>query len=155
MEDTAPRRGRPPLTVNTTAIDKPPVVAGRRRRASVGGHALKLAAPERPGFIRRWVNDEGNKVANAESLAYEFVADTSIPGTGEGSRVSRLVGTQANGNPLRAFLMETPVEEFQAGSAEKEAHNAEIDQAILRGVDSTGQLGPASETYGEGSIKRG
>ena len=155
MENTEPkRRGRPPIAQEAIAAEASASPPKRRRRASVGGHAMKLQAPPRAGFVRRWVNDDGNRIANAEELAYDFVTDTSIQGTGEGSRVSRLVGTKANGEPLRAYLMETPIEEYEAGQSEKEAHNRQIDDAITRGEDSTGQLAPASEQYGEGSIKR-
>ena len=156
MIEEPKRRGRPPMSDNPAPIPETgeTKLPGRRRRASVGGHALKLLAPSKPGHVRRWVNDDGNRIANAEELAYDFVSDPSIKSSDEGSKVSRLVGTKANGEPLRAYLMETPVEEFQAGSDEKEAHNARIDEAIRQGVDTTGQLGPASETYGQGSIKR-
>lgn len=156
MTDTPVRRGRPPITekaANEALTDVPRV--GRRRRASVGGHALKLQAPQRDGYIRRWVNDDGNRIANAEGLAYDFVLDTSIAGTGEGSRVSRLVGTKANGEPLRAFLMETPAEEFQAGVAEKEAHIKALDEAMHRIVDETGQHVPSSEQTGHVTIQQG
>lgn len=153
MNEEPKRRGRPPVNqVGETQAEAPVKAATRRRRASVGGHSLRLEAPSRPGFERRWFNDDGNRIATAEELAYSFVTDTSISGTGEGSRVSRLVGTKANGEPLRAYLMETPVEEYQAGLAEKEAHNRQIDDAITRGEDSTGQLAPAGEQYGAGSI---
>lgn len=158
MENTEPkRRGRPPLSQNGDVLAgnlNVPEARKRRRRATVGGHTLKLQAPSRQGFVRRWVNDEGNRIANAEELAYDFVLDTSIQGSGEGSRVSRLVGTKANGEPLRAYLMETPIEEYSAGLADKEAVNRQIDDAITAGVDHTGQIAPASEQYGEGSIKR-
>lgn len=126
----------------------------RRRRASVGGHALKLAAPTREDYTRRWVNDDGNRIANAEELAYDYVSDPSIKSTGEGSRISRLVGTKANGEPLRAYLMETPNELHAEGVAEKEAHNRQIDEAISAGISTDGQFGSDSETYGQGSIKR-
>jgi hypothetical protein len=155
-ETLSPRRGRPPLAeksaIEAQALDRP--LVGKRRRASVGGHSLKLTAPVREGFVRRWVNDDGNRIADAEELAYEFVSDPAIKSSGEGSRVSRLVGTKANGEPLRAYLMETPVEEYQAGLREKAEHNAKIDEAIRRGVDPTGQIGPESETYGQGSIQQ-
>lgn len=157
MEQTEPqRRGRPPKMQAdmTDTAERSATPPKRRRRASVGGHSLKLQAPPRPGYVRRWVNDEGNRIANAEELAYDFVLDTSIQGTGEGSRVSRLVGTKANGEPLRAYLMETPEEEYRAGQADKEAHNRQIDDAIMQGVDTTGQIAPKGEQYGEGSIKR-
>jgi len=150
------RRGRPPVTERSAdeAANLAPRLPGRRRRASVGGHALKLAAPQREGFIRRWVNDTGNRIAHAEELAYDFVTDTSIEGTGEGSRVSRLVGTKANGEPLRAYLMETPVEEFRAGLDEKEAQSKAIDDAMNAIIDEAGKPVPKSEQTGRVSIQR-
>lgn len=124
----------------------------RRRRASVGGHALKLSAPARPGFKRRFFNDDGNRLAEAEELGYDFVTDKGIQTSAPGSRISRLVGTKANGEPLRAFLMETPDELYAQGLAEKEDACRMVDDAIRAGRDSTGQMS-SSETYGQGSIR--
>lgn len=150
-----PRRPRLPAEdAPATPVEGGAQRPGRRRRASVGGHTLKLSAPVRHGYVRRWVNDDGNRIAQCEELAYEFVHEDGIETTDVGSRVSRLVGTKANGEPLRAYLMETPEEEFRAGLSEKEAHNRQIDDAIRQGVDPTGQLAPKSEQYGEGSIQR-
>jgi hypothetical protein len=152
-----PRRGRPPKAPETPAEPVASDTAAppkRRRRASVGGHALKLQAPARAGFQRRWFNDSDNRLAQADDLAYDFVHDPDAKSSDVGSRVSRLVGTKANGEPLRAYLLETPDELYAEGVAEKEAHNRQIDEAIMAGVDSTGQIGPQSETYGQGSIER-
>ena len=158
--DEPVRRGRPRRTIAPQnpepAMEKPaetaPVAAnGRRRRPSVGGHAAKLSAPTRPGYVRRWFNDDKNRLADAEELGYDHVTEQGIKSTDAGSRVSRLVGTKANGEPLRAYLMETPDELYAQGSAEKEAHNRQIDDAIIAGRDSTGQM--VTETYGHGSIK--
>lgn len=169
MEDTTvKRRGRPPKTAfeaqaemeRPTASERQAEVEAaappkRRRRASVGGHALKLQAPQRPGFVRRWVNDDGNRIANAEELAYDFVHEPGAQSTDVGSRVSRLVGTKANGEPLRSYLMETPEEEYRAGQDEKEAHLRQIDEAMTRIVDETGQTAmPKDQQYGHVSIKR-
>jgi hypothetical protein len=98
------------------------------------------------------MNDDGNRIADAEELGYSHVSDTGIKSSGPGSVVSRLVGTKANGEPLSAFLMETPDELYAEGLAEKEAHSRQIDDAIKAGRDSTGQMS-SSETYGHGSIK--
>lgn len=126
----------------------------RRRRASVGGHAMKLSAPSRPGFTRRWFNDNGNRIAEAIDLGYEFVAETGIQTDDPGFRISRLVGNKPNGDPLKAFLMETPDELFAEGVAEKEAHNRQIDEAISAGSPTDGPIAPAAESYGQGSIQR-
>jgi hypothetical protein len=151
------RRGRPPSA--PIALDKviEPVVTGpkpepapRRRRASVGGFALKLSAPSKEGQNRRWVNDDGNRIAQMRELGYEFVSETGIKTADPGSHVTRLVGTKANGEPLHAHLMETPNELYAEGIAEKEAANRQIDEAISAGRDSTGRL---ENQYGHGSIK--
>lgn len=160
---TAPRRrGRPPATKTeapaqaaetSEAAEANPAPTRRRKRGQVGGMSLKLAAKARPGYQRRWFNDDNNRIAEAQELAYDFVTDPSIQSSGSDSRISRLVGTKANGEPLRAFLMETPLEEYEQGQAEKEAFNRRVDEAITTGSDFTGQM-PQSETYGRGSIER-
>ena len=171
MDQTEPaRRGRPPI--NRSEIE--PVAAGvtaftdatgaddptdftptkRRRRASVGGHALKLAAPPKAGHTRRWFNDDNNRIATAHELGYDHVTERGIKTDDPSSRISRLVGTKANGEPLRAYLMETPDELYAEGVTEKEAHISKTDEAIAAGVPTDGQIGPASETYGRGSIQR-
>jgi len=156
------RRGRPPQALLEAAApavaaiqaDQPvPAPGKRRRRASVGGHAMKLTAPERPGFKRRWFNDDGNRLADAHELGYDRVYDPEAQTSDLGSGISRLVGTKANGEPLRAYLMETPDELFAQGVAEKEARNRIVDDAIVSGFDSTGQMS-SKETYGHGEIKR-
>lgn len=144
-----------PAAVEPTQAAEPAAgVPKRRRRASVGGHAMKLTAPSRPGFTRRWFNDNGNRIAEAIDLGYEHVSEQGIQTDDPGSRISRLVGNKPNGDPLKAFLMETPDELFAEGVAEKEAHNRQIDEAISAGSPTDGPIGPASETYGQGSIQR-
>lgn len=131
----------------------PPVTAkGRRRkRGSVGGFHSRLDAPLREGEHRRWVNDDGNRIAECRELGYEFVSETGIQTADPGSRISRLVGTKANGEPLHAYLMETPDELFAEGQAEQEAACKLIDEAIAAGRDSTGRMD--QHQYGHGSIK--
>lgn len=153
MNDTlAPRRrGRPPVEVETAAPDAPELPP-RRRRAKIGEFAMKLDAPQRPGFVRRWFNDNKNRIAEGEELAYDFVTDKGVKSTDPSSRISRIVGSGENGEPLRAYLMETPEEYYQEGLAEKEAKNRQVDDAIAAGRDSTGQH---PDTHaGRGSIER-
>lgn len=107
----------------------------RRKRADVGGVHLRLGAPARPGFQRRWVNDEPGRIALLHELAYEHVSEQGIKSDGPDSRVRRLVGTQAGGAPQNAYLMETPDAEFQAGVREKEEARKPFDEAIQRGED--------------------
>ena len=153
MNTPIKRRGRPPVVEAAAASEPLAAPTQKRRRASVGGHAMKLTAPAKPGMVRRWFNDLNNRIAEAGELAYEFVTDRGIKTSDPSSRVSRIVGTKPNGEPLHAYLMETPDELYAEGVAEKEAHNAQVDEAIAAGRDSTGQH--QSDGYvGQGSIKR-
>lgn len=149
----APEQAASAPDVAAAAAIEAKSLPGRRRRASVGGHSLKLSAPPREGYVRRWFNDDGNRIADAQELAYEHVLEQGIKTTDAGGRVSRLVGTKANGEPLRAYLMETPVDEYAAGLSDKEAQHRQVDEAIAAGRDSTGQMS-GEQTYGQGSISR-
>lgn len=153
MAYVAKRRRGPnkpkPEVQETAAIEAAPPTK-RRRRASTGGFHLKLAVPEKKGFRRRWFNDTPGRLANAEELAYEHVVESGIKSDSPDSRVRRLVGTQASGQPLYAYLMETPEAEFQAGIQDKEEAHAAFEASIRRGVDHTGQM---RDAYGQGSIE--
>ncbi len=133
----------------TAEAAEAPAPAKRRARASVGGLKLRLAVPEREGYRRYWFNDTPGRLAEAEDLAYEHVTDPGLKSDNPGGPVRRLVGTQANGQPLHAYLMETPLEEYQRGEAEREEQHRAIDDAIAAGRDATGRV---QDAYGEGSI---
>lgn len=156
IEEPIRRRGRPPVeqeTAQETANETPVPKGQRRRRSTSGANALKLSAPTRQGYTRRWVNDDGNRLAGADELAYDFVHEAGITSSDPGTRISRLVGTKANGEPLRAYLMETPDELYAEGVAEKEARARKTDEAIAAGRDLDGQH--QSDGYaGQGSITR-
>ena len=155
MEHIPARRGRPPASQSEapeTAIEAAAAPVKRRRRASVGGHAQRLGAPERPGYTRRWVNDAENRIAEIDELAYEFVSERGIQTNDPSSRIARTVGTKPNGEPLRAYLMETPDELYAEGVAEKEAFNGKVDEAIRKGRYAEGHGGDTA--FGSGSIKQ-
>jgi hypothetical protein len=164
MTDYSPRRRRlPEPETPADPVNLADVIPGavsepkRRRRAQVGGFSKKLDAPGRPGFVRRWFNDDGNRLAEAEELAYSHVLDKGLKTSAPGSRTSRLVGTKKNGEPLHAFLMETPSELYAEGEAEKEAFARTVDEAITRGEGTAdGQMAqiPKDQSYGHGSIRR-
>lgn len=126
-----------------------PTPTRRRKRADVNGMHLRLSAPAREGYQRRWFNDTPGRLATAEELAYDHVREPGIKSDSPDSRVRRLVGTQAGGAPLYAYLMETPQAEYQRGIEEKEEQHRAVDEAINRGEDPTGRV---RDSYGEGSI---
>lgn len=131
-----------PTTPTQDASEAPPAEAPaptrRRKRADVGGQHFKLKFPERPGYHRRWVNDKPGRLAMFQELAYDFVSDPNIKSDSSDSRVCRLVGTQDGGAPQNAYLMETPLAEYQAGIDEKEEAHSAFDESIRRGEDTLG-----------------
>jgi hypothetical protein len=110
----------------------------RRKRADVNGMHLKLAAPEREGYHRRWVIDKPGRLAMFQKLAYDFVRDESIESDGTDSRIRRTTGTMEGGAPQYSYYMETPLEEYQHGVDEKEESRAAFEAAINRGDDPLG-----------------
>ncbi len=151
------RRGRRPANIAAPIVEMPATEAAppegaptkRRRRAATGGFHLRLKTPERPGYHRRWFNDEPGRLAEAEDLAYSHVCDPGLKSDSPDTRVRQHVGSK-DGRPLYAYLMETPMEEYRAGQADKEEAHTSFEAAIRRGEDHTGRM---SNSYGRGSIE--
>ncbi len=169
--NTTPRRGRPPRSERpqTPLTELMPASAPavqalddlddledakptrRRRRSSTGGFFKKLETPPPPeGWMYRWWNDTPGRLAKAEELAYDHVTDPTIRSDNPGGPVRRLVGIQSGGQPLHAYLMMTPIEEWERGQAEREDTHRLVEQAITEGRDATGRV---QDAYGEGSIR--
>lgn len=90
-------------------------------------------------MVMRWVNDEPGRIQRMHELGYDFAArDTRTDG--QGTRVERLVGTHPNGEPKKAFLMETPDDQYEIGVQEKEERLKPFEEAISRGEDTTGKV---------------
>jgi hypothetical protein len=122
---------------------KPVKSRERKERVPFGMARLKLTAPERPGYRRRWVNDVGGALEQAEAGWYGFVFDTgqqigeTAIGSGNqdlGSRVSRIVGTLPNGQPQRAYLMEIEEVYYQQDQKSKQQRLDKIDAQIREGT---------------------
>jgi hypothetical protein len=113
----------------------------RRKRVPLSGMRSKLSAPQREGYVRRWFNDTGGRLMDAENAGYEFVTDTGLqigdPGTDgnqdTGSRVSKVVDRQENGQPMRAYLMEIKKEWYDEDQKNKQKQVDRVDEAIMGG----------------------
>lgn len=151
-ETQAPvRRGRKPSV--QAAETAPTPAPQRRKRSPVGGIAYKLDAPKREGYVRRFVNGDPARVQQLIELGYTFVSEKAGEGSartqGQGTRISRHAGKLDSGAPMQAFLMETPVSEYEIGVAEKEDRLKPFEDALRRGDDPTGGLTQA-EIYQPG-----
>lgn len=112
----------------------------RKARVPLGVPRAKLTTPQRAGYNRRWVNDDGKgRLQAAMEGGYTHVVDPNLKvgedggGSATDTRVSRIVGRAEGGKPLRAFLMEIPSELYQADQASKQAALDEVDRAIRKG----------------------
>lgn len=128
----------------------------RRRRAPVGGFKQKLDAPQRPGYVRRWVDDNPVRINEMMQLGYDFVHEQAATGAkrtdGLGSRISRMAGKRDDGSPHQLILMETPVEEYEIGRQEKEEALKPFEEALRAGADTTGRLQDAYKPSVSSSI---
>lgn len=108
---------------------------GRRQRIPLGTPQLKLSAPKRPGFVRRWVNDDGARLQLAQDAGYAFAESEHPSGSNAepGTRVSRVVGSKEDGSPLKAYLMEQREEWYAEDQATKQAEIDKTEQQIKAG----------------------
>lgn len=146
------KRGRPPKAN----------VERRRKRNVLGRGRYKLSTPEIPGYKTRWANDDGIRIQElTEMNDYDFVlsheisnevGDPNVGGGNQdlGARVSRVVGTKANGDPLYAYLLKIKKEFYEADQKEKQDRIDEVERQIKRG-----QFDQQIENkYGKVQIKR-
>jgi len=108
----------------------------RRKRKPLGVPVSKLAVQERDGYVRRWINDDGGRIQQAEEAGYEFVTKAVVSSEaqkGQGTKISQIVGTQENGQPLYAFLMEIKKEWYDEDQRAKQAEVDKVDMAIKTG----------------------
>lgn len=127
--------------------------AGRSKRVLLGGTSLKLDAPKRNGYVRRWFNDAEGRVETAEQAGYSFVHDGRAESE-QPVRVRRRVGTNADGTPLYAYLMEKPEEFYQEDQALKRQPLDEIDEAIFGGQVRGAQARDTGNFYSRVNITR-
>lgn len=105
---------------------------GRKRRTPMGAPQLKLDAPTRPGFNRRWFNDTPGRIDKALQHDWTHVMQET-KADGEPQPVKALVGRTPEGQPLHAYLMEIPEEYYAEDQAAKQEAVDAVDQAIRRG----------------------
>lgn len=121
-----------------------------RKRIPFGVPRTKLAVPhDIPGFSLRWVNDTPGRIFQAQQGGYEFVTtqemDISTTSVTEinkalGDKIAVLVGKQASGEPMFAYLMKIKTEYRQEDEAALAAIADRNDQQIKNGT-AGGQTG--------------
>lgn len=117
----------------------------------------KLEVPERPGYHRRWFRGDASRIARAQRAGYTFVEPDEVElnnfdlggdakesgNTDLGSRVSVVSGDDldATGQPGRMYLMECPMEYYEASRELIEDRNEGIAKALRGGHIGEGEDG--------------
>jgi hypothetical protein len=143
MTQTQPRRytkkSTSPMSDPVTAPPEPAANAARTddageavgpakiERVPLGARKPRLSAEQRPGFVRRWVNDRPGRIEDARNGGYVHVQDS------RGEPISRPVGTAEGGGGMRAYLMEIPKSLYDEDFAAAQSIVDDIDKAIYRG----------------------
>lgn len=138
----------------------------RRKGTALGVHHLKLSVPDGlipSDKIGRWINDVDNRIEMALNSDYEFVTNKDNAHIGNGirnentdigSKISKIVGSGKNGEPIRAYLMMIDRDWYEEDQAKKEEKNNMIEQAIRVPGYGAGQKGlEKSSMYGKMSYK--
>lgn len=134
----------------------------RRERVPFSTNRRRLALhKELDGLITRWFNDLDDRLQRAEDAGYQYVhrkeigqvgdKDISNGNTDVNSRVSRVVGRQPTGQPIRAYLMKIRKDWYEADQAKKEEVNARVDDAIRAGTSGGAKV---ENQYGDVRLNR-
>lgn len=139
----------------------------RRQRVPYGGARRKLEVLWKDrkfidGWVARWFNDQDGSLIRAEQAGYQFVSPSELAGVGDknvhsgntdlNSRVSRVVGrSNANNEPIRAFLMKIKSDWYDEDQLRKEDNNARIDEAIRAGTAGGADI---TNQYGKVDLRR-
>jgi len=118
--------------------------ATRRKRGVFNGTSAKLRIDETiPGYHLHIINDDKNRIQEAQDNGYEFVSPKEIGNVSENvtsrngdigtQRVRFLVGSKERGEPMYGYLMKQRQEWYDEDQAELAARNNMIDTAVRAG----------------------
>jgi len=111
-----------------------------RKRIPLGTRNI-LTAPKRPGFVRRFVNDKGDRIENFKAAGWTAVdAETSVGDPKAGKAQS--IGSSANpdvGGGQRAVLMELPEEIYKEDRAASQAEITKVENELKRNLAGSGK----------------
>ena len=113
-----------------------------RKRVKLGTRNI-LSAPQKPGFVRRFVNDTGDRIQMFKEAGWNTVDDVNQVGDPKLGKPS-LIGSGANphvGGGQRAVLMELPEEIYSADRAESQAEITKIENEMKRNSKTEGKDG--------------
>lgn len=124
--------------VNDINSKKIQSVQPARKRVKLGTRNI-LTAPQKPGFVRRFVNDVKDRVQMFKDAGYSIVEDDIIVGDSKIGRASQLgsgVSSQV-GNGVRSVLMEIPEEYYNEDDKEKQDKIKKTENEMRRNLNQS------------------
>lgn len=117
----------------------------RKSRVPAGIPQANLVAPEREGYVRRWVCDRPGRLEKLYKGGYRFVKkddiDEALPQalkvtTRESvdGTVTQAVGSHKSGQEMIAYLMEIPQELYDEDQEVKMAKIDELESTLMKGA---------------------
>lgn len=114
-----------------------------RKRIPLGTRNV-LTAPKNPGFVRRFVNDTGDRIQTFKDAGWKVVENTAV-GDDKAGKASSM-GSGANpsvGGGQRAVLMELPDKYYKEDEKAKQDAISKVENEIKRNAGSPGNDGLA------------
>lgn len=114
-----------------------------RKRIPLGTRNI-LTAPKKPGFVRRFVNDKGDRIAAFKEAGWNTVEDIPVGDAklGRPSSIGSLTNPSV-GAGQRAILMELPETYYQEDYAASQAKITAVENEIKRESKTPGKDGLA------------
>lgn len=117
----------------------------RPERAPLGTGKNVLTAPTRPGYRRRFINDDGDRLKNALAAGYTIVGENAQVGDEDVTPRNTALGARTEVTAFRdgtkAILMEIP-EELALEDDERKARIADAEEeAIINKPNEDGYYG--------------
>ena len=113
-----------------------------RKRVPLGTRNI-LTAPKKSGFVRRFVNDKGDRVENFKAAGWDAVDEdmqVGDPKIGKASTMGSLVNPHVGGGQ-RAVLMEIPEDLYNEDRAVSQAKITRVENEIRRNSKTPGSDG--------------
>ena len=104
-----------------------------RKRVKLGTRNI-LSAPKKAGFVRRFVNDTGDRIQMFKDAGWNVVDDVNQVGDPKLGKPTS-IGSSANphvGGGQRAVLMELPEEIYSEDRAEAQAEITKVENEMKR-----------------------